>query len=429
MNVKTVTVIGANGTMGCNISAIFASFGRAKVYMVCRDLKAAREAVMRASKSVKASSIIDNLIPKTYSDLENCVKESDIVFESVSENLDIKADVLQKISPYVKENSVIATGTSGLSLNVLSNYVSNKAAFLGLHFYNPPYNLTLCEVIPSDVTDPYLLKEIKEYLKNILLRKVVEVKDTPAFLGNRIGFYFINEAMRYAEVYQNRGGIDYIDKILGPFSGRSMPPLVTSDFVGLDVHKAIVDNVYLNATNDKFIESFKFPAFAERMVIDGHLGRKSHGGLYKSVMDNNKKTLQVFDIKSSMYRPVEKYEFPFSVKMINFLKHGKYQEAFKILVESDSIESLICLEFIQKYVIYALNAAKQYGENMHAADDIMSTGFNWIPPLALIDVFGGIASFKQHLRKNDIYEKIDLDRVLYNLPKSHYDYRPFLRAR
>ena len=76
------------------------------------------------------------------------------------------------------------------------------------------------------------------------------MKDSPAFLGNRIGFQFINEALQYAEKYKFNGGIDYIDAILGPFTGRAMSPLVTANFVGLDVHKAIVDNLYEN-TRDK----------------------------------------------------------------------------------------------------------------------------------------------------------------------------------
>lgn len=147
--------------------------------------------------------------------------------------------------------------------------------------FNPPYYMTLCEVIPTEYSDKALLNDIKDYLAEVLLRTVVEVADVPAFLGNRIGFQFINQAMQLAQDKAERGGIDYVDAIFGPFSGRAMYPLVTSDFVGLDVHKAIVDNVYFN-TEDKARDSFVFPEFARRLVSEGRLGRKSaKGGLYR----------------------------------------------------------------------------------------------------------------------------------------------------
>lgn len=91
--IKTITVIGANGTMGCNVSAIFASFGKAKVYMVSRSIEKAEKAVSNAAMSVRSDAIKDNLIPADYSMLESCIKDSDMVFESVVEDISIKLDV------------------------------------------------------------------------------------------------------------------------------------------------------------------------------------------------------------------------------------------------------------------------------------------------------------------------------------------------
>jgi 3-hydroxyacyl-CoA dehydrogenase len=266
MNIKTVTVIGANGTMGCNVSGIFASFGDAKVYMVCRELEAAEKAKAKASFSVKAEAIGKNLIPMIYDDLEKCISSSDLVFESVSEDIRIKKHVYMKIAKYLQPRTVIGTGTSGLSINEISECFDEivRPNFMGIHMYNPPYNMTLCEIIPSKYTDVNVLNGMKTYLKCVLHRNVVEVKDKPAFMGNRIGFQFINEALQFAETYKDNGGIDYIDSILGPFTGRSMAPLTTSDFVGLDVHKAIVDNVY-NNTEDYAHETFVMPEFALKL--------------------------------------------------------------------------------------------------------------------------------------------------------------------
>lgn len=434
LDIKTVTVIGANGTMGCNVAGIFASFGNAKVYMVCREVEAAKKAWTRAIMSVKAETIGVNLIPKTYDDLEQCIAESDLVFESVLEDFEIKKSVYSRIKKHIKPNTIVATGTSGLSINELSSSWDEiiKPYFMGIHMYNPPYNMDLCELIPSKFTDHILLNDVKTYLKAVLRRKVVEVKDAPAFLGNRIGFQFINEALQYAEQYKDNGGIDYIDAILGPFTGRSMSPLVTSDFVGLDVHKAIVDHVY-NNTNDYAHDTFTMPTFALRLINEHKLGRKAGCGMYKVVANSDgTKIINVYDIETDTYRPIQKYVFPFAQHMISEFRIGNYERAFKFLTENHSIEARICLGLLIKYSIYGLVTTKAIGENIHSADDVMAAGFNWVPPLGVIDAFGGVLAFKElalHTLSDSFLAKIDLNEILSNIPKSNYDFRPFFKAK
>ena len=249
MNIKVVTVIGAGGVMGSNISAIFASFGNAKVYML--DIEKPVLAVDRAVKSVRAESIRKNLIPTDFSMLEECVKESDLVFESVVERIDIKKDVANKCAIYLKKNAFLCTGTSGLSITEIANSLPEdlRSRYFGVHFFNPPYNMPLCELIKTDYSSKEDVDELKDYLTSVLFRTVVVCKDKPAFLANRIGFQFINRALQLAEENKDSGGLDYIDAIFGAFTGRLMAPCNTADFVGLDVHKAIVDNLLKN-TND-----------------------------------------------------------------------------------------------------------------------------------------------------------------------------------
>jgi len=248
MTIKTVTVIGATGTMGANIAGIFAAFGDAKVYCVGRDIEKVKKNISRSVKSVKADAIAKNLIPVDFDSLESCVADSDFVFESIKEDMEVKAEIATRVGKVLKPHAISATGSSGLSITKLAECYSEeaRACFFGVHMFNPPYTLQLCELIKTKYSDEQVYVELKDYLKVVLLRTVVEVKDSPAFLGNRIGFQFINEALQYAEKYKDNGGIDYIDAIIGTFTGRSMPPLTTSDFVGLDVHKAIVDNIYEN---------------------------------------------------------------------------------------------------------------------------------------------------------------------------------------
>lgn len=434
MKINTVTVLGANGTMGRNVSGIFASFGNAKVYMVVRSLQDAKNAKKQATLSVKAEAIGNNLIPKTYDDLDECIAESDLVFESVAEDLDTKRRIYHLIGKYLKEGAIVGTGTSGLSINELSESFNKQQRryYLGIHMYNPPYNMSLCEIIPSAYTDKSVVNSTKKYLKEILLRDVVEIKDGPAFMGNRIGFQFINEALQYAEKYKNLGGIDYIDAILGSFTGRSMPPLVTSDFVGLDVHKAIVDNIFIN-TNDYEHKTFRLPEFAQSLIQQNKLGRKTGEGLYRRVVDKEgKKTTEVYDIASQKYRPVKSYTFEFVQNIKNHLANGRYLEATNSLINDQSDEALMCTQLLIKYILYSLYITKEIGEDIHSSDHVMATGFNWIPPLALIDAFNEVNSFEEIVNQKmpqDFLGQIDLSTFLKNIEKSTYDYRPFLKAK
>ena len=432
MDIKTVTIIGTTGTMGSNVAGIFASFGNAKVYCVGRDIEKVKNTIPRIVKSVKADAIVKNLIPADFSMLENCVKESDLVFESVAENLEIKRSIAQRVCAVLKETAVSCTGTSGLSITeIASCYPENlRGHFFGVHMFNPPYSMSLCELTPTAYADKKMQTELCEYLEKKLLRTVVEVKDSPAFLGNRIGFQFINEALQFAEKYKDNGGVDYIDAILGSFTGRSMAPLVTSDFVGLDVHKAIVDNIYAN-TNDYAHEIFVLPEFVQTLIDQNKLGRKIGGGLYQRVKyDNGLVRQTVLDINTGLYRDVIPYVFPFADNMKKHIAVGDYQKAFEQLVNNRSREAEICRFFLLDYIVYSLYATKEVGYTIEAADDVMATGFNWCPPLAMYQALGTVADVPSLIRENlsDFCKKINIDELLAEVKTSKYDYRLYFKS-
>lgn len=419
--VNTVTVIGANGAVGSGVSGIFASFGNAKVYVVARSKEKADIAKQKATGAVKASSIAERIIPKTYDDLEECVKNSDLIFESVAEDIAIKKDIHSKIAKYAKEDSIIGTGTSGLSINELALCYREEIRknFIGIHFFNPPYSLTLCELIPTKYNEDTFVKELKEYLSKKLIRNVIIVSDVPAFLGNRIGFKFMNLALQYAKEYQDDGGIDYIDAILGAYTGRNMAPIETVNFVGLDIHKAIVDNVY-NSSSDK---EFILPDYVNLLIKENKIGVKVNEGLYKKSDDNN----LVYDIKTNSYREKRKYNFDFKEKAIKKFKKGKYKEGFNYIKNDDSKESNICMKFLLNYIVYAINLAREISENISDIDIAMATGFNWIPPLALVEVLGG----KEEVIKlcNKYLNKDDYNKIFDGIGLSNYDYRSFIKAK
>ena len=432
LQINSVTVVGVTGTMGANIAGIFASFGNAKVYCVGRDLEKVKKTIPRIVSSVRADSIAINLIAADYSMLEECVRNSDLVFESSAEDISIKKNIATQIAKYLGVNSIACTGTSGLSITSLAEcYPDDKRGrFFGVHMFNPPYNMPLCEVICTKYSDESKAKELKTYLKDVLFRTVVEVNDSPAFLANRIGFQFINEALQYAETYKDNGGIDYIDSILGPFTGRAMAPLATADFVGLDVHKAIVDNLY-NNTYDYVHEDFVFPEFANNLVSEKKLGRKSGEGLYKIIKySNGLKRMTVYDINTASYRDVIPYAFPFADKMKKLISEGDYTEAFLQLIKNRSQEAEICLHFLLKYIIYSLYCGKEVAASRTAADDVMAMGFNWCPPIALYDAINEVTDVEDLIKQRvpDISEKIDIRSLLSGARSSKYDYRRYFKS-
>lgn len=432
MLIKTVTVIGVTGTMGANVAGIFASFGSAKVYCVGRDIEKVKKTLPRTVKSVRADAISANLIPADFNMLEECVAESDLIFESSKEDISIKTEIAKRVASAMKDTAVSCTGTSGLSITTLAECYPEhfRSHFFGVHMFNPPYSMSLCEFMETEYSDHKVAEELKEYLRKTLIRTVVEVKDSPAFLANRIGFQFINEALQYAEKYKDNGGIDYIDAILGSFTGRAMAPLTTSDFVGLDVHKAIVDNVY-NHINDYAHDTFKLPVFVQKLIDDGKLGRKTNGGLYQLIKyDNGLKRMTVYDINTGLYRDVLPYTFPFAEKMKKHFFSGNYPLAFERLVNNHSLEAEICLSFLLKYIMYSIYTAKMVGFSIDAADDVMATGFNWCPPLAMYQALSLVTDVPRLIKERlpEICEKIDVDSYISEVKPSEYDFRPYFKS-
>jgi 3-hydroxyacyl-CoA dehydrogenase len=436
LNIKTVSVVGANGTMGATVAGLVAAFGGAKVFLICRKKEAAEGAVDVAANSVKADSIRSRLIPATYEEFEKCVSQSDWVFESVAESTAIKSEIYQRIDKCMKPDAIITTGTSGFSINTLSENFSEKAKsrFFGTHFFNPPYSLTLCEVIRSKKTDAKLFDEMKAYLKDTLFRDLIETTDTPAFLGNRIGFHFLNKALQYAVKYQKEGGIDYIDAILGPFTGRGMTPIATVDFVGLDVHKAIVDNIQANS-KDYDNAAFVLPEFVAKLIAEGKLGMKTKDGLFKVIVNEDKsKQFLVYDIASGSLRPARKYALPFAKEMVSHLAAGNYDKAVAALKADKSKEGLLCKHFLVSYVTYGIVTAQAVSPQITDADIAMSTGFNWIGPVALMEALGGYDEVVKMAKEVDLDKNLvkqlqgveAKNRKPASLP---FDYRKFFRAK
>lgn len=397
--IKTVTMLGANGTMGAGSAAIVAAFGGAKVYMLARTLEKAKDGIEKAVGSVRSGVVEARFEAGTYDDdLERCVAESDWVFECVAESYEIKEPINKRIAASRKPGTLISTVSSGLSIARLASHFDEDGQkhYYGTHFFNPPYKLVLCELVTQPKNDPALTKELRKYLESTLLRYVVVTNDTPAFAGNRIGFQLMNEAAQLAEKHQDKGGIHLIDSLLAGYTGRAMSPLATVDLVGLDVHKAIVDNIYEN-TKDSAYDTFKLPGYMQKLIDDGSLGNKAGQGFYKrGKTADGKRTKQVYNTKSGKYENLPAIEIPFKKAAATLIANSDYKAAIEIFKTAKGFEAELLRHFIARYISYSLELIPEVTD-LAGVDGAMSFGFNWVAPSAWIDLLGGVDETKKFI--------------------------------
>jgi 3-hydroxyacyl-CoA dehydrogenase len=379
-----VVIIGANGTMGAGAGCVFAGAGYS-VTMLARSAAKATEGLTDAQNDARAEAIAERMAVGDYDqDLRRAVSEAAIVFESLAEDLPLKRQFFELIDQSRRPEAIIATGSSGLSIAEMGRGRSEsfRRNFLGVHLFNPPHVIVGTEVIPGPDTDPAVVKSVVGMLTKRLGRKVIVTKDMPAFVGNRVGFKVLNETAQLAAEH----GVEFIDYLIGPHTGRAMPPLATVDLVGWDVHKAIVDNVYANC-EDEAHESFAMPAYMNAALARGCLGDKTpeSGGFYRRAG----KEVSVLDPKTGEHKSLTKpAPIEFVEKMKQLHRVGRYAEALKVLAEAKGAEADLCRRVVLGYVSYGLNRVGEVAASAADVDTIMSYGFNWAPPTAIVDLIG-----------------------------------------
>ncbi len=409
--IKTVTILGANGAMGSGSAGVIAAFGEAKVHMLARDLEKAKQGIEAAVNSVKTDTIRNRMVAGTYdADLEKAVSESDWVFELVAESYEVKEPINKRIASSRKPGTIVSTVSSGLSIARLSNAFDEdgKKHYYGTHFFNPPYKMILCELVTHPGNDSKFTKKLGDYLESKLGRAVVYTNDTPAFAGNRIGFQLMNEIAQYAEKYADQGGIALMDEIMSGYTGRAMSPLATVDFVGLDVHKAIVDNIFAN-TKDEAHSTFQLPGYMQKLIDENKLGMKSGQGLTKiTKTSEGKKEKFVYNIKTGSYDPYPKFDIPFIKQARKQIQESQYKSAMDVVKAATGLEADLARYFIGRYISYSLSIVGEVVETKEMADAAMGFGFNWVPASAFVDFLGGPKETIQILEKS----KLPVPKVL-----------------
>jgi len=399
--IKTVTILGANGNVGSQCAGIIAGFGGAVVHMLARNIDKAAYGKKRAIGSIRSDAIAGQLVPGTYDhDLEDAVSRSDWVFEVVAEDLAIKRGILSLVDPFLQPGTIVSSGTSGLSIARLAEALRPEARpfFMGTHFFNPPYKMLLCECIRGPKTDPELTDSFVSYLENVLRRQVVHVADSSAFAGNRIGFLMLNLGAQLAEKYQDQGGIPFVDTILGGFTGRVFPLLKTIDLVGLDIHKAIVDNIHASVESDEERELFRMPQYMQHLLNLGRIGRKARQGLYDYAASSAAQGDDSFyDIRSGDYRPLPEFDIPFARRANALVAVSDYRGALAVIRQEQSLEGEICRYALASYLAYAFSQIGRVVPDRASLDRVMGFGFNWVPPSAWVDLLGGVGATRRFI--------------------------------
>ncbi|KGQ19009.1 3-hydroxyacyl-CoA dehydrogenase [Lysobacter dokdonensis DS-58] len=306
--VRRAAVLGA-GVMGAQIAAHLTNAG---VDTVLFDLPSkegppdgiAMKAIANLAKLSPApladKALAERIVPANYDTGLDLLRGCDLVIEAIAERMDWKQDLYRKIADYVPDHAVLASNTSGLGINALAGVLPEalRHRFCGVHFFNPPRYMHLAELIPAHTTDPDILEGLETFLVTTLGKGVVYAKDTPNFIGNRIGVFSMLAAMHHT---QRLGlGFDTVDALTGPAIGRPKSATYrTADVVGLDTMAHVIKTMADTLPNDPWHQYFNAPAWLQALVSKGALGQKTGAGFYTK----RGKDILVVDLAKQDYVP------------------------------------------------------------------------------------------------------------------------------
>jgi 3-hydroxyacyl-CoA dehydrogenase len=329
-----------------------------------------------------------------FEDHLSWVSQADWIIEVVIEDLNTKRALFKKLLPFLREGTVISSNTSGISINKMCEGFSRdfEERFLGTHFFNPPRYMKLLEIIPTPSTSRSVVERMAEVGEKILGKGVVYAKDTPNFIGNRIGAFATAITMRTA--IEDGYRIEEVDQITGPAIGR--PKLATfklADLVGLDVMAHVSKNLYESLPEGKEREIFVFSSFVEQMIKNQWLGQKTKQGFYKRVKKEGKEETLVLDYEKLDYRPQERVNLP-SVEMGKNI--DDVRERIKTLVASPDRGGQFAWKILKKTLLYSAEKIPEVSDDIVNIDRAMKWGYNWeLGPFEIWDAIGLKSSLKR----------------------------------
>lgn len=306
--VRRAAVLGA-GVMGAQIAAQLTNAG---VDTVLFDLatkegdpngvvtKAIANLGKLSPSPLASKSLASAITPANYETGLDMLKGCDLIIEAIAEKMDWKQDLYRKIAPFVPAQAVLASNTSGLGINALADVLPEELRhrFCGVHFFNPPRYMHLAELIPAKTTDAAVVEGLEGFLTTTLGKGVVIARDTPNFIGNRIGVFSILSTMYHTQ--ESGLGLDTVDALTGPLIGRPKSATYrTADVVGLDTMAHVIKTMADTLPDDPWKEYFQAPKWLSALIEKGALGQKTGAGFYTK----RGKDILVIDLQKQDYRP------------------------------------------------------------------------------------------------------------------------------
>ena len=396
-SIEKIAVLGA-GTMGAQIAG---HFSNAEIPSLLFDInpELAEKGVDGLTKLKPAPLYkpknAELVTPCSYdNDLEK-LKDVDLVIEAVAENIEIKHSVYNNVVPHLKESAIMTSNTSGIPLadliKVLPENLQSK--FMITHFFNPPRYMRLLELVKGPKTDEETYQMLASIGKDVLGKGIVHAKDTPNFIGNRIGVHGGNNAIKLAIKMDLT--VEEVDKLTGTIVGRPKSGVFrTTDIVGLDVHANVSATSYDNLPDDEARDVLKAPEILHTLIDDGRLGQKTKAGFYKKTEDG----ILSVDLKTGKYTPQKKVRFD------GYRLAKSYQsvtDRLKALTFSDDKAGKFFWEVTADSLIYSANCIPEISDDIINIDNAMKWGYGWeLGPFEAWDAIGVKESILRMEREN-----------------------------
>jgi 3-hydroxyacyl-CoA dehydrogenase len=397
--IKKVAIIGS-GIMGSGIACHFANIGVEVLLLdiVPRELtdkekangltledkvvrnRLVNEALSTSLKS-KPSPIYHQKFANriTTGNLEDDiakVKDVDWIMEVVVERLDIKKIVFEKLEQYRTPGTIISSNTSGIPIQFMNEGRSKdfQKHFAVTHFFNPPRYLKLFEVVPGPDCSQEVTDFLMMYGEKFLGKTSVLAKDTPAFIGNRIGIFGIQSL--FHQVKELGLTVEEVDKLTGPVIGRPKSATFrTVDVVGLDTLVHVANGIYDNCPDDEAHELFKLPGFINTMMENKWLGSKTGQGFYKKTVNaDGQKEILTLDLDTLAYRPAKKAKFA-TLELTKTI--DKPIDRFKVLIGGKDKAGEFYRKNFAAMFAYVQNRIPEISDEIYKIDDAMKAGFGW----------------------------------------------------
>jgi len=397
--INKVAVIGS-GIMGSGIACHFANIGvevllldivprelneKEKKKGLSLDDKVVRNRIVNDSlqESVKSKpspiyhkDFVNRIETGNLQDDISKVSEVDWIIEVVVERLDIKKQVFENLEKHRKPGTLITSNTSGIPINFMTDGRSDdfKKHFCGTHFFNPPRYLRLFEIIPGKETDPEVLEFLEMYGEKFLGKKTVLAKDTPAFIGNRIGIFSI---MSLFHMVKDMGmTIEEVDKLTGPLIGRQKSATFrTVDVVGLDTLVHVANGLHENVPKDEQHDLFALPDFIDTMMENEWLGSKSGQGFYKKIKkDDGSSEIKSLDLDTMEYRDKKSASFA-TLEQTKTIDN--VADRFEVLIKGKDKAGEFYRKNFSALFAYVSNRIPEISDELYKIDDAMKAGFGW----------------------------------------------------